>query len=80
MSRTETPRAKRGVAGLVFVLCALLGALGLGLDFLRPVPVLAWAGEQPGARAALAIAAVFALVAAAQALRVLFGKREEGAD
>ncbi len=73
-----TPR--RGVAGIVFVLCLLLGGAGLALDLLRPHAPAFWPAALPGARALIGVGGALVVVAAMYVLRFAFGQRasEEG--
>ena len=81
MSDAPYPMRKRGVAGIVFVLSALIGGLGFALEWAHRAQPF-WIGAAPGARAAIGAIAVVLALLAAQLLRLLLARRieEEGRD
>lgn len=68
-------KRKRGVAGVVFLIAALSGGLGLAIELLRgPAPAF-WIGAEPGARAAIGAGAAVIVIAAAALARIVLGQR-----
>jgi hypothetical protein len=74
----STVKRARGAAGLLFLLCAVALAAGLGMDFAAPSATPFWPGAQPGARAVIGAAAAALAVFGALLLRIVLIRR--GAD
>jgi hypothetical protein len=73
------PPPRGGVAGMWFLICAAVFALGMFLEFRAEDEPAFWVGAEPGAEAAIgAGAGVLAVIAGALARMVLARRRGEG--
>lgn len=80
MSERKAAPPRSGVTGVLFVFCLAALIAGLGFDIAGGVRVHFWIGDQPGAAAAVGIAAVLFVVLAGQAARFVLGRREKAAE
>lgn len=79
MKRTLPPQ-RSGIIGLLFVFALTALIVGLGFDLGAGARLRFWIGDQPLAAAAVGGAAVLFSVFAAQAGRVLLGRKGEGSS
>lgn len=64
-----------GAAGILFLLCAVALAAGLGMDFAVREAAPFWPGAQPGARAIIGAAAAALAVLGGHLLRLALTRR-----
>jgi hypothetical protein len=76
----RAPPPKSGITGVLLVFCIAAVLAGLGFDFGAGAHTTFWIGDQPGAAAAIGVAAAVFAVIAARVARILLGRTQGGDD